>query len=94
MSEKKCRMCGDDAKWELDSECYCEFCARTELDVHAFVMPRRCEMCGNTLDRVYYTDGECNAFCSAKCALEYNDACEIENSGEEQDGDDGDDGQL
>ncbi len=40
-------------------------------------------MCGNTLDRVYYTDGEDNAFCSAKCSLEYNDAVLVE----EQEGD-------
>lgn len=83
MSDKKCKMCGDRAEWELDGKCYCEFCARAELDVHCFATPRRCDMCGNTLDKVYYADAECNAFCSAKCALEYNGACEIE---QEQDG--------
>lgn len=82
MSEKKCEMCGDNAEWELDSEYYCEFCARDKLDVHGTCAPRICEMCGDPLDRVYYTDSEDYAFCSAKCALEFNDAKKLE---EEQD---------
>lgn len=78
MSEKKCKVCGDNAEWELDGECYCEFCVRTELDVHGIGTPRICEMCGNHLDSVYYTDSESYAFCSAKCALEFNDAKKLE----------------
>ena len=78
MSDKKCKTCGADAEWELDGECYCEFCVCTEFDVQQIDAPRICEMCGNHLYRVYYTDIEGNAFCSTKCALEYNDACEIE----------------
>lgn len=80
---KKCKVCGDNAEWELDSEYYCEFCVRTELEVHSMCTPRICEMCGNHLDRVYYTDSEDNAFCSAKCALEFNDAKKLEEEQEE-----------
>lgn len=85
MSEKKCKMCGDNAEWELDGECYCEFCVRTELDVHGICAPRICEMCGAPLDRVYYTDSNDNAFCSAKCALEYNGASYGEEQVEQED---------
>ncbi len=84
MSEKKCRMCCEDAKWELDGDCYCEFCARIQLDVHGMCAPRICEMCGDPLDRVYYTDSEDNAFCSAQCALEYNGAKKLEKEEEER----------
>lgn len=83
MSEKKCRMCRSDAKWELDGGCYCEFCARIKLDVHGICAPRECRQCGVCLDRVYYTDGEDNAFCSAKCALEYNGAKKLEEEGDD-----------
>lgn len=87
MSNKKCKVRGDNAKWELDSECYCEFCVCTELDVHGICAPCICEMCGNHLDRVYYTDSEDNAFCSAKCALEFNDAKKLEEDDGDNDGD-------
>lgn len=86
MSDKKCKVCGDNAEWEFDGKCYCEFCVRTELDVHGICAPCICEMCGNHLDREYYTDSEYNAFCSAKCALEYNDACEIEENDDDKSG--------
>lgn len=78
MSEKKCKECGANAEWEFDSEYYCEFCARAELDVHGVCAPLLCEMCGDHIDRIYYTDGNDNAFCSVKCALEYNDAVLVE----------------
>ena len=78
MSDKKCKTCGADAEWEFDGECYCEWRVCTELNVQWQDVPLRCEMCGNTLDRVYYTDNEGTPFCTVKCALEYNDACEIE----------------
>lgn len=83
MSDRKCKVCGDNAEWEFDGECYCEFCVRTELDVHGNCTPRICEMCGDPLDRVYYTDSEDNAFCSPKCALEYNGAALVEDNDEE-----------
>jgi hypothetical protein len=41
-------------------------------------------MCGDPLDRVYYTDSEDNAFCSAQCALEYNGAKKLEKEEEER----------
>lgn len=84
MSDKKC-VCGAKAEWELKGECYCEFCARGELDVRGIMAPRICEMCGDPLDRMYYTDGKCNAFCTVKCALEYYDAREIEQEQEDDD---------
>jgi len=86
MSEKKCKLCGADAEWELDGGCYCEFCARLQLDVHGICAPQACATCNNPLGRVYYTDDENNAFCSAKCALEYYDAKKLE---EEQDDESG-----
>lgn len=79
-------MCGADAEWELDSEYYCEFCARTELEVHGVCTPRECRQCGVCLDRVYYTDCEDNAFCSAKCALEYNGAVLVEEDNDNESG--------
>ena len=79
MSEKKkCTVCRTDAKWEWRGKCYCEFCLRTALDVHGICTPSICEMCGASLHSVYYTDDEDNPFCSTKCALEHNGACEIE----------------
>ena len=83
MSDKKCNACGANAEWELYGECYCEFCACVELYVQRIDAPRICEMCGDALDSVYYTDGGCYAFCSAKCALEYNDAVLVK---EQEDG--------
>lgn len=77
MSDKKCKTCGANAEWEFDDDCYCEFCACAELDVQRIDTPRICEMCGDALDDVYYIDGENTPFCSVKCALEYNDACEM-----------------
>ena len=74
MSDKKCKICGSGAEWEFDTEWYCECCMCIEFDVQWIDAPRRCEMCGDALDRVYYTDSEGTPFCSAKCALEYNDA--------------------
>lgn len=86
MSEKKCKTCGANAEWELDGECYCEWCVCMELDVKWLDTPRICEMCGDALDNVYYIDGEKTPFCSVKCALEYNDAREMEKGQEEHDG--------
>lgn len=82
---KKCKLCGDNAEWELDDDCYCEFCARIKLDVHGICAPQACATCNNPLGRVYYTDSGDNTFCSTKCALEYNDANKLEE--EEQDDD-------
>lgn len=83
MSKKKCRMCCEDAKWEWNDKFYCQFCLRIELTVRRQNAPRICEMCGAHLDDVYYTDDEDNPFCSAECALRYNDACEIEEEQED-----------
>ena len=47
--------------------------------------PRACEMCGAHLNSSYYTDDEDNPFCSPECALKYNDACEIEEEGQDDD---------
>lgn len=84
--QKKCKLCGADAEWELDGGCYCEFCARLQLDVHGICAPQACATCNNPLGRVYYRDSEDNTFCSAKCALEYYDAKKLE---EEQDDESG-----
>lgn len=83
MSKKKCKLCCEDATWKLDGDYYCEFCVRSELDVHGFAAPRICEMCGDHLDRVYYTDSEDNAFCSPKCALEFHGAEKLEEEQED-----------
>ncbi len=78
MSDKKCKSCCEDAKWEWGGDCYCEFCLRNEFEVWEQDVPRVCEMCGASINRIYYTDGEGTPFCTAKCAIEYNGACEIE----------------
>lgn len=88
MTEKKCKTCGANAEWEFDSECYCECCMCIEFDVQWIDAPIICEMCGDALDSVYYTDDEDTPFCSVKCALEYNDAREIEK--EKKDNESGD----
>lgn len=84
MSEMKCKTCGDSAEWESNGDCYCEFCARLQLDVHGICAPQVCATCNNPLGRVYYTDSEDNAFCSAKCALEYNGAVLVEEQEDER----------
>ena len=86
MSEKKCKECGDNAEWELNGDCYCEFCARLQLDVHGICAPRECRQCGVCLDRVYYTAGEDNAFCSPECALEYKGAVLVEEDNDNESG--------
>lgn len=78
MSEKKCRMCCEDAKWVWNGSYYCQFCLRTELNVWREDAPCACEMCGAHLNSAYYTDDEDNPFCSPECALEYNDAMLVE----------------
>lgn len=84
MSDKKCTMCREDAKWEWGGEYYCQFCLRTELNVWQEDAPRRCEMCGADLDNVYYTDDEDNPFCSPECALEFNGASLIEEGDDDE----------
>lgn len=78
MSEKKCKVCGANAEWEFDSDHYCECCLCTEFDVQWNDRPRICEMCGEPLDKVYYTEDEGYPFCSRKCALEFHDAEKLE----------------
>lgn len=85
MSEKKCRMCGDAAEWEWDSDFYCEYCLCIELDIEEVDIPRRCEQCGTLIKGSYFTE-DGNAFCSRECAFEYNDAKKLKE--EEQEGDD------
>jgi hypothetical protein len=84
---RKCKLCGDNANWGLDGDCYCEFCLRTELGVVGVYSPRECKQCGVSLDRIYYLDGEGYTFCSAKCAFEYHDAKKLDE--EEQDDESG-----
>lgn len=77
MSEKKCKVCGADAEWEWDGDLFCEGCLRTEFEVQWNDRPLICEMCGEPLDKVYYTEDEGYPFCSVKCALEFHGGAEI-----------------
>lgn len=86
MSEKKCKVCGAPAEWVYDDEPFCEICLCTELDIQEVDPPRRCEQCGTLLKGSYVTDDDDdNAFCSAKCALEYYDAKKLEVMEQEDD---------
>lgn len=78
MSEKKCKVCGADAEWDFDGDCYCEFCLCTEFDIQQNDAPHICEMCGDFFEDTYYTDSDGYAFCSVKCALEFHGVCELE----------------
>lgn len=84
MSEKKCKVCGAPAEWEWDSELYCESCLRTEFEVNWNNAPRICEMCGDPIDDVYYTESEGCVFCSAKCALEFHGGAEIKEKNDDE----------
>ena len=53
MSEKKCKVCGADAEWDFDGDCYCEFCLCTEFDVQQNDAPHICEMCGDFLEDTF-----------------------------------------
>lgn len=87
MSNKKCKMCCEDAKWKWNGEYYCQFCLCTELEVWQRDMPLVCEMCRADLGREYYTDSEGYTFCSPECALEFNDAKKLgEENGDNESG--------
>lgn len=83
MSENKCKACRANAEWKFNSERYCEDRMRTKFNVMHQDVPRVCEMCGTPIHREYYLDDEDNPFCSAKCALEYNGASELEEERDE-----------
>lgn len=87
-SEKKCKVCGAPAEWKRYGEFYCQVCLRAELDVTWAYAPRVCEMCGDHIDRVYYTDGVNYTFCSAKCALKFHRGSELKDEEEQEDGTD------